>query len=197
MVGNAAFATVAVAHQCVGGHADPRRIHPELGQQSGLHNGDEARSGIGYRLDQDNGVECVRQPVPVLPDQDWAARSDRGEAGTLGGPWQLCAGRPRLGREHDLGPDVDREDIVERYLRALGDPRELVQVPGAEVPDRLDEPAGLGGRGRPVPPRVVSEYLAIRRDRLADLVWNLRAVLPPPLSGVAFNVDHREHTYLS
>ena len=129
----------------------------------------------------------------VWPTSDGAARpaGQRRERRALERQPARDAARAR--GEHDLRAHVDREHVVLRDARALGDPRELLQVARVVRGDRGPEAARLRAHLGPVPARPVGERVVVGRDRAPDALARRLAVPATPLAGPALHADPRVH----
>ena len=110
--GHAGLPAIAAGGQGVRGERDPRLVHAALGEEPGLHHGDERRAVV-RRADQEHArLTGARLPVPVLRVQEAAV--DRGARRGAQGR-ALSRPSPRRSRvqpEHDLGAQVQRQDVL-------------------------------------------------------------------------------------
>ena len=86
VIRHARFASVIGADERIGDQPDAARVHPGLGEQSGFHHGHVVRPVALRRIDDDDGIRGMQQPIPVLPDQRMAlgaAARRHGERGAL------------------------------------------------------------------------------------------------------------------
>ena len=187
VVRHSRIAAIRVAHERVRHEPDPTRVHPRLGEEPGLDHRDEVRSIRLLRLEHDDGVGRVQQPVPVLADQRVTVGAPRRRDGERGALSQAPARLARLGGEHHLGAHVDRQHVGVTDPGAFRDAAHLFEVDRIEAFDRRLVRAGMVGHRGPVPARVRREDLAIRLDRATDAVARLLAIASTALPRTALD----------
>ncbi len=150
---------------------DARLVRAALRPQPRLDDGHEPRTVVGSAREHHAGVAHRGLPVPGLGDPyatvietspDRRALLRRGLGRGLG--------RTGVEAEHDLGPQVHRQDVLGLHAGSFGDPLQLGQELDVVGVDRVDEGGGSAADLGPGEPRVVGEDALVDLDRAVDPV---------------------------
>src|SRR5205823_11840940 len=95
-------------------------------------------------------------------------------------------------------PAVEREDLLEREARALGDASHLLEHLGVVPLDVRHPRRRTAADVVPREARLALELALVEVDRDGDLVARLLAVLAAPLAGLGgVDLDQRQHQHAS
>ena len=180
VVGDPRLAPVVGGDQGVRGQADAGGAESRLRQEPRLDDRDGGRVRPLPDVQEDGGAQAVGLPVPVLPEQDLACAG-----GLRPGKEGRALGRGR-GPEpkHDLGADVEGEDVVSSGACAIGDAVDLGENVGVEAADDGPERLCVLDDARPLQAGVVLEDAAVELEGPVDPLPGLASDGPAPPVGV-------------